>query len=366
MAGILNSKERLIDFIITDQGRKQISDGRLVIEYASFTDRHTFYEMSGSDHPDVAEDASNRIFFEATDRHQDIIVPEIRAGSFMQSFRAGDFSVEGRRIASGTFQLTPAISETNALTGSDLNRAEIPFLNALVTNFQDQRILETEDVFSNTSGFELTYHTASFVLTDNDLDFSMADDFERMAVAVPRQTIDLNSWPSIYNSDRFDHLCNFKFMPPINEKLRPSDPNVPIGLYPQLAADTAKANYLATNPDGTVLYIDSKSATALDDSLQLAAIGRFTSKEVMLNYLDSKQNVTFTFKDTSNENNFIAQLFEINGSENEDIEKLSIIDFGEFSEEEFGRDVHVYFVGKLRKDSLGAQTFLNLFTVVIQ
>ena len=95
MAGILNNKERVIDFLITQQGKRQLSDGRMIIEYASFTDMHTFYHPSGSDDlADVAEDASNRVFFESTDRHQDIIVPETEAGFSMQPFRTSQFKQE--------------------------------------------------------------------------------------------------------------------------------------------------------------------------------------------------------------------------------------------------------------------------------
>ena len=51
MAGILDNKNRIMDTIITTSGRRQISSGRLRVEYASFTDGGTFYEadeVSGS------------------------------------------------------------------------------------------------------------------------------------------------------------------------------------------------------------------------------------------------------------------------------------------------------------------------------
>ena len=52
MAGILNNKERVLDFTITKEGRKQISSGRMRVEYASLTDRHTFYQATGSQAPE--------------------------------------------------------------------------------------------------------------------------------------------------------------------------------------------------------------------------------------------------------------------------------------------------------------------------
>ena len=71
MAGILNDKKRVMDTIITNEGRRQVAEGELQIKYASFTDRGTFYTgNSGS----IADDASSRLYFEATGRLQDQII----------------------------------------------------------------------------------------------------------------------------------------------------------------------------------------------------------------------------------------------------------------------------------------------------
>ena len=48
--------------------------------------------------PDVAEDASNRVFFEATRLINDTIVPELHAGFSMDPFRVGDLEVSGKKI----------------------------------------------------------------------------------------------------------------------------------------------------------------------------------------------------------------------------------------------------------------------------
>ncbi|MEC8392196.1 MAG: hypothetical protein VXZ58_04860, partial [Actinomycetota bacterium] len=101
MAGILDSKERMIDFIVTPQGRRQIGDGRMKIEYATLTDLHTFYTSSLPDN--VADDAAGRIYFEAHSSQTDLITPEIDSGNVMKPFRAGTFNIQGKRIAEGTF-----------------------------------------------------------------------------------------------------------------------------------------------------------------------------------------------------------------------------------------------------------------------
>ena len=73
MAGILDGKERILDTFITNEGRRQLAKGEIQIQFASFTDGHTFYQGSvteGSENPDA------RIFLEAASRRQDQITFE--------------------------------------------------------------------------------------------------------------------------------------------------------------------------------------------------------------------------------------------------------------------------------------------------
>jgi len=60
VAGILDSKSRVIDFSLTPQGRRQLSNGQLIFEKATVSDRSSFYVYDGLG----AADATNRIYFE--------------------------------------------------------------------------------------------------------------------------------------------------------------------------------------------------------------------------------------------------------------------------------------------------------------
>jgi len=318
MAGILNNKERVLDFSITKQGRQQMADGRMRVEYASLTDRHTFYQATGSHDADVAEDASNRIFFETAERPQDLIVPEIVAGYAMQPFRAENFTITGRKIASGTFK-TGAVTNVNVLSGSQITEIETKFLRTLLNNYRDQRILGTVDLFSDTTDFKLTAHTASFAISDNTVDFNTSPQ------------VDLNNLPNIYGSPRFSHLPNFRYLPPVNRLRANEETAVPVGDYPELSC---------------------------------AGSSTYQTWEALESYLNTKQSLELSFVDTSRDNNLLAQVFEFDDA-NSKVEKLSIIDFGEFSDNDpESSGLHVYFIGRVREDSQGASTFINLFTVV--
>lgn len=364
MAGILNNKERMIDFIITEQGRRQMADGRMRIEYASFTDMHTFYQASGSLLPDVAEDATNRVFFEATDRHQDIIVPELDAGFAMQPFRAGDFKIEGRDIASGTFKLGPSGEKTfqNVLSGSEINEVSTALLSSIATNFKDQRILRTEDLFSDTTDFRLTAHTASFAITNTQTDFGdVFQNGNQFSTVIPRfgQEANLNSMPNIFGDVRFSHLPNFRYLPPVNTSRQGETPT-PIGIYPYIGPQ----NVMEKIKGGGSFFGQESQGISISEAEQLRELD-LSELEAHLEHL---QNLEFGFADTSRDNNIVAQIFDLNTPNNEEghVEKLSIIDYGEFPDndpESPGK--HIYFVGKIRPDENGCQTFMNIFTIVI-
>lgn len=61
MAGILDSKSRVIDFALTPQGRRQLANGKIVFEKATVSDRSSCYVRDGTG----ADDATNRIYFES-------------------------------------------------------------------------------------------------------------------------------------------------------------------------------------------------------------------------------------------------------------------------------------------------------------
>ena len=73
MAGILNNKTRIMDVIVTREGRRQIADGNLRAKFASLTDTQAFYE---SDIISGSTDPTDRIYFEASSSPIDRIIFE--------------------------------------------------------------------------------------------------------------------------------------------------------------------------------------------------------------------------------------------------------------------------------------------------
>ena len=190
--------------------------------------------------------------------------------------------------------------------------------------------------------FTLSALTGTFVITDQDLavnsgkgvylkDLSVdpTDGFNPAADGVAN----LDFCPSIYADKRLYHLPNYRYLPPRNlpRVLQPEDdPDLILGSYPRLHG-------------------------ARQESWSLTGI---------MNDLSSRQKVEFNFEKTSKDNNILAQIMEFS---QDGVDKLSIIDAGAYiSEGQIDRIFHIFWVGKMLKDSEGVQTFMNIFSFVFE
>ncbi|HBQ60634.1 MAG TPA: hypothetical protein DD671_13690, partial [Balneolaceae bacterium] len=94
MAGILNDKQRIMDVLLTTNGRRQIADGTFEIEFASFSDHGVFYRAGDGN---VADDAGSRIMFESYSSPSDTVIPEINSdGAISMDIFSGNNLVDGK------------------------------------------------------------------------------------------------------------------------------------------------------------------------------------------------------------------------------------------------------------------------------
>ena len=307
MAGILDTKSRVMDTLVTSEGRRQIASGELRIEYASFTDRQVFYS-SGS--AGFLEDQGGRIYFEAYSDNNDRIIIETDGDGNLEPFKSDKYSSYG-----GSFYSTG--SNAKAEVGV-IDQVSTEVANNAVLSFQRQMIIGSRDL-------NLRDKSIGFTITPERTDFYISDTnpFDK-STEVYRATVD--DIESVFQDFRLAHKDNFKFLPPTTRPMGPKHKKVPIATYTQITQEP------------------------LD------------TWEEMEEYLDGKQSQTFTFTESSRTSNLIGQIFEQSGNE---LEKLALIDMGEFSTEGTVNP-HVLFAGKLYRDSKGALTFANLFTLVFE
>ena len=318
MAGILDPKQRVMDFILTNEGRSQVAKGDLKIAYASFSDRDTFYQ---GENDGIATDASSRLYFEATQRYQDKIIIETDSEGNLINFGTADYNLAGFEVVT-TPDAPRTASETKVITGSDVQEKSNDIITQITKNYYDHQLLGQEDIFTNTPGFGLSDESIEFNPSyTSPLDVTDLYDEKGNVTSTPN----VDSYDEIVYDKKFAHLPNFKFMPPVN----------------------GTGSTLSKQPLGA--YANLNQAEILEYS-------------VLKDSLKGKQYHEISFSPSSRDNNIIIQPFEFTNDGK--VEKLSIIDFGVFPNESgTSAGVHIFFMGKLIRGTNGRFRFFNIFTL---
>ena len=313
MAGILDPKTRFMDTFLTQVGRDQLAHWELRFSFATFSDYATFYQADG-DNPSRSTDPINRIFFEACNRPQDQIIPEYDDDGQI-SFPAGDFE-----LTNGSLLVLSGVNgSASFLSGESLVTSASSAFTDCVDSLKDMQPLRSEELLSESSEFKVSAYAHQFLVTQN--------------VPIPNskpRRISLQNIESLWQDKKLSQVPNFQFLPPTNRVS-----GIELRQYPKLQQPPP------------LTYPDLLTSLGANDPSGETGVGT---------------PLTLTFPETSKENNLVCQIFEVcSGS----IEKLRVIDFGEFEDEDpFSPGKHVFFAGKLFKDDDGEDTFVNLFTLI--
>tara|TARA_A100001391_G_scaffold167064_1_gene127330 strand:+ start:14 stop:934 length:921 start_codon:yes stop_codon:yes gene_type:complete len=305
MAGILDSKTRTMDTLITDEGRRQLASGDFQIKFVTLTDGHTFYE---ADVASGSSDAGARIYFEATSSPKDSVIVEKDANGALSFFDGSGIKVLDGRILSGS----------TVLTGSEFESQRMKIIESTPKHFEQLYSLGTKEPFLDDGQFSVSMLTASFSVTKN----SPLKSYEIKKISVDQVE-------SVFQDKRTSHVKNFLYLPPVNKRTANVDVDIPL----------ADLKNLSQEP--------------------------ILSVEDLERELSEKPFKELTFLNTSVANNLVGQFFD---SRSGKLDKLDIIDFGTFEVDdnpEIFRK-HVFFLGKNFVDENGALTYVNLFTLVFE
>jgi hypothetical protein len=318
MAGILYNKTRIMDIVMTQEGKRQLASGDFQVKYASFTDRGTYYDkssISGS-----TDTANERLYFEATSLPYDSITVE-----------AND---QGNVLGVGITGNTEENSAQKFIVfdGTIADPAGAPILNgaakfasyvddilaSTTQNFRKQRILASRDPVDDSDTFEVTPQEARLVYGN------------RGPIVGEELTPSVNQAPSLLTHRRFSNSLNFAYLPPI---VKDNDSFRPLGSFPNI-----------------------KEA----DSYTYDDIMRELNGKDLKNPICPRQEVRFT--ETSQTNDICIQAFEVNGNK---LKKLDMVDFGDVQTPE-GNNLRIFFLGKVFVDSYQSATFANIFTLILE
>jgi hypothetical protein len=313
MAGILSSKSRIFDTILTPEGRKQLAEGQLKAKFYSFSDFAAIYKQDTIVSGGLTD--THRFILEATGLPQDNIIFEVDDSGKLSAFPASGsigFTVLQGQIFSGSNE-----GQRSLVSGSQFFALSQTLLSHSLNAFRNQMLLKSPDPLDD--------RKTEFIVGPTFVSYSITENkpIEKNKIT----EANINQIESLFYDKRLSHLRNFKFLPPRNK--------------PRIGE---KKGSLLGN------YVD----------ISQASIDSFDTLQQELNTVEKR---TIHFTETSTENNIFGQFFEIGGNV---MKKLDVVDFGTFSNPNGGEPLHVFFVGKVFIDDLGSHTFVNMFTMVFE
>ena len=333
--GLLDNKSRIIDAILTLEGRRQLANGDMKIEHVSFSDAGTFYKadsISGS------MDATHRVYLEASSLPQDSITFESDDSGRLMPFKGSrSIEVKSGQILNYTFDavsgsvITGSVEGVEFLKGEQFASTSRLLLSESLGNFRRLRTIGTNDRIFEDDGFGLNTDRVEFVISD-----------DRPIRDPSAWASHVNSVESLFNDPRLSRIPNFAYLPPVN-KIR--DGSIDKTDY----RDTSESHLGNYRPWGRT---------------QLSGLSWDVVKLELDHYEDLGYCKAFKFDPTSNLNRIVAQFFE---RSHDSLRKLDVIDFGRHNTGDPTVPIaHVFFVGRLFIDDNETHTFVHLFTLVFE
>ncbi|HAI41084.1 MAG TPA: hypothetical protein DCM40_24740 [Maribacter sp.] len=335
MAGILDNKSRVLDIIITREGKRQMASGKLVPRFISFSDSKSFYEfdpVSGS------SDASERVYFESFSQQKDSVIFESDDSGQLIRYDGGPLTINREalftKILTGTNQgLVKQVSGSSEFSSiaNDLLSGSLENFNKLdligdEQDFEDEELrLDTESI-----SFMITQTTP---LKSSDKTSAYIDEIE-----------------PLFLDKRLSHAINFAYLPPSTERKIPG-------------RERSMRRRLGEYPD---IRQSRRPYSFMDIINDLGGNTKRVNGKVVKQRNPQKTKKTIQLVNTSRQSNMIFQIFESN-NENGTIKKLDVINAGPYrTPRNSNRDnAEVYFAGKIFLTKSGLPTFVNIFTIII-
>lgn len=327
--GVLDSKSRIFDTVITEEGRRQLGIGEFDLRFVAFSDKFAFYE---EDVASGSADANARIYMEAVSLPQDRITFEADDSGKLKVFeKEGNLGVLGGKLVSGSFE-----DRRTLVTDNTFASLAGLMISGSAENFCKLRVIGSKDQLRDTENFILSRQQIEFDI-NNDSPIAQED----------VQSISVDDVESLFQDKRLSHIPNFMFLPPINRQSVQEPDGSPLGHFVPLEQESYAS------------FTVKRRNRIRQINFQKGSRNEF---RVLRRTLRGRDFVDIEFTETSRDNNVFGQFFEIRDQE---VLKLDVIDFGSFPSDNPARpDPRVFFVGKVFVDSVGRHTFVNMFTMI--
>jgi hypothetical protein len=195
MSGILDPKNRIVDTILTEEGRRQLAAGSLSFDFVSFTDSSTYYATGSSN---IVEAPEGRIYLSPVSLDRDVVTPE--------SDDSGRFTLRGNEyIVSNGFLVDQKTGQQIAISSGQYTAS----LDSVLSLSSDS----LKNIFPIGSR-DYLFGNNEFKLSDNSMTVGIRDGFPLQEYNYKKTTKNLDS---INIDRRFYNVDNFLYLPPVAE-----------------------------------------------------------------------------------------------------------------------------------------------------
>jgi len=189
--GILDSKTRIIDLILTNEGKRQLVNGEMVAEYISFSDSSISYN----------DEDLEKLILESNNLPQDEITPESDVNELLRKIVTSNFKI----INSKVYDIN-----LNPLSGSELNNYFDEVSKSSLENFKKLQIIKSYDSFDQFENLSSNITSSYFSITKDDI--NQFDNTNK-----PNFNLNINTMPSIFLDPDASKSKNYLYLPPVDE-----------------------------------------------------------------------------------------------------------------------------------------------------
>jgi len=353
MAGILDKKHKLIDLVVTQEGRRQMSQGGFTPTYASFSDRNARYDPSNTSISHV----SQSLFFQTPSALADdqIVYETDDSGKLV----VGDLSDQFTILGDDLFKKDSSVTGSNvyiSVSGSQFASTVKLVKDRTIESFKRNKFISTVSGLKSGQSMD----TRSFKLNIENYNFAISN-----SVPWPRGPdtgkIDIDSTETFMFDNKLAHNRNFQFLPPKNED------GTAYGSYEDLRSTTRETFADIKNQLGITIMQAAEPLEQADTVFNYDGDIRVKNRapNAPIETVISKEFATVYFRNGGEHNNLIAQMYEEEPAKGT-VTKLDIVDAGEFYDEDDKEKPakHVFYAGKIMFDSLNIPSFINFFTII--
>lgn len=315
MSGILDKKSRIIDFVITENGRSQMQSGDIRYRYATLSDKSIIYSkdkaLSESKKADVSDSEIQYIPLETSTSLNNLINPEFDLNNYFLNNNNNTIEI------------------TNSQNSNDSDTS----INTYLSNFSTGNYLKNLKYLTSKSSLNSS-KSLKFIennYLNNSLDFtSSASSYE----TIKEENVSKKKIPIIALDKRLSHKNNFLFLPPVTSQ--------EVDLY----SKDAFKNLEDLDEENTAGFLFSSYNKKFKNSEEILS----REKEILkvINSLEKNDKILkriYDIEDNTEFNSFLFELFEVKSSVK--IEKLSFIKIGDFYDRKTLSTKKVYLIGKI-------------------